>query len=59
VPRQRLLLGKRDGNAVEIFYNIQVTPWLNISPDIQYLTSNASRIANDSFLYGLRVNARF
>lgn len=58
-PVQRLLLGQSSGNAVEIFYNMQVTPWLNVTPDFQYLTPNANRIAGDSFLYGLRANVRF
>lgn len=58
-PMQRRLLGNSSGNAVEIFYNFQVTPWLNISPDFQYLTPNANRIADDSFLYGMRANVRF
>jgi len=57
-PGQRLLLGQGSGNAVEVFYNIQVTPWLNVTPDFQYLTPNASRIANDSFLFGLRLNTQ-
>jgi porin len=52
-------LGQSSGNAVEIFYNVQVTPWLNVTPDLQYLTPNANRIASDSFLYGLRANVRF
>jgi porin len=58
-PMQRLLLGQSSGNAVEIFYNFQVTPWLNVTPDLQYLTPNATRIAVDSFLYGLRANVQF
>jgi porin len=32
-------------SALEIYYNAQVTPWLNISPSIQYIT-NPSNPAN-------------
>jgi porin len=52
------LLGPRDGVGVEVFYNFQVNPWLNITPDVQYLRPDLGAIANDSLLYGLRVNMR-
>ena len=57
-PVPRLLFGPRNGTGVEIFYNFQVTPWLNITPDIQFISPGAGAIANDAFVYGLRVNTR-
>ena len=56
VPRQ--LFGPRNGTGVEIYYNFQVTPWLNITPDIQFISPGAGAIAKDAFVYGLRVNTR-
>jgi porin len=40
-----------------MFYNVQVTPWLNVTPDIQYISPGTS-LGSDSFVYGLRVNTR-
>jgi porin len=36
-PLPRTLLDPQDGTGVELFYNFEVTPWLNITPDIQYI----------------------
>ena len=55
-PLPQALLGPRDGTGVEAFYNFQVTPWLNVSPDIQYIRPGAGAIADDAFVYGVRVN---
>ena len=52
----RAVFGPRDGTGVEVFYNFQATPWLSVTPDFQYLRPAAGAIADDAFLYGLRVN---
>jgi porin len=57
-PLPQALFGPRDGTGVEAFYNFQVTPWLNISPDVQYIRPEAGAIADDAFVYGVRVNAK-
>ena len=41
-PVPQALFGPRDGHGLELFYNIQVTPWLNITPDLQYIHPGAS-----------------
>lgn len=51
------LFGPRDGTGVECYYNFQVNPWLNVSPDLQYIRPEAGAIADDAFVYGLRINA--
>ena len=51
-------LGPRDGTGVELYYNFQVTPWLNVTSDVQYLRPDLNAFGNDSLLYGLRVNMR-
>jgi len=53
------LFGPRDGTGAEAFYNFQITPWLNVSPDIQYIRPGAGGIASDAVIAGLRVNFTF
>jgi carbohydrate-selective porin OprB len=36
-----------------------VTPWCAITPDVQYLKPEVSALADDAFVYGLRVHATF
>ncbi|MFO1023110.1 MAG: carbohydrate porin [Planctomycetales bacterium] len=58
-PLPQFLLGPRDGTGVEAYYNFQVTPWLNVTPDLQYIHPEAGAIANDAFVYGIRTHAKF
>lgn len=55
-PLPQFLFGPRDETGVEMYYNFQVNPWLNVTPDVQYIRPAAGGIADDAFLYGLRVN---
>ena len=55
-PLPRFLLDPQDGTGVEAFYNFQVTPWLNITPDVQYIRPGNRAISEDAFVYGLRLN---
>jgi porin len=55
----RTLFDPRDGTGVEGFYSVQVTPWLAVSPDVQYLKPEVSALAEDAFVYGIRMNAIF
>jgi len=57
IPPQ-ILFGPRDGTGVEAYYNFQVTPMINITPDVQYIHPEASAIADDAFVYGLRMNIK-
>lgn len=56
----QLLFGPRDGQGVELYYNFEVNPWLNVTPDIQFLRPGAGALVNDNdaFVYGLRVNLK-
>jgi len=38
----------------EWYYNIQVTPWLNISPDVQYILNPSGGKFNDGLVIGIR-----
>jgi porin len=54
----QFVFGPRDGSGVEAFYNIQVTPWLNVTPDLQYIRPESGAIAEDAFVGGLRINMK-
>jgi len=42
--------------AIEAYYNIKVTPWLEISPDFQIVVNPGGSDAQDvSLVYGLRM----
>jgi porin len=58
-PIPQAVFGPRDGTGVECFYNVQVNPWLNVTPDIQFLKPEASAIADEAIVYGFRVNTKF
>ena len=55
-PVPQALFGPGDGTGVEMFY--KVTPWLNITPDVQYIHPGAGGIADDAFIGGVRVNMK-
>ncbi len=55
-PLPRALFNPQDGQGLEMFYNFQVNPWLNVTPDIQFIRPGNRAIAEDAFIYGLRVN---
>ena len=57
-PFPRAVFGPRDGTGVEVYYNLQVTSWLNVTPDVQYLRPYLGALGIDSLIYGLRVNMR-
>jgi porin len=54
-PIPRAALDPRDGTGVEVYYNFQVTPWMNVTPDIQFIRPGNRAIANDAFIYGMRM----
>ncbi len=59
-PIPRAKFAPRDGNVVELYYNFQVTPWLNVTPDVQYIRPGISAFTagDNAFVYGVRVNMR-
>jgi porin len=50
------LFGIRNGTGAELFYKFQVAPWLDITPDIQYIKPGLGAIADEAFIFGWRVN---
>jgi porin len=41
-------------DGVEVFYNIEVNPWLHITPDFQFLNASDQRL-EDTYVAGVRV----
>lgn len=42
------------GQGVELFYNYEVTPWLHVTPDLQFLDPARRNVA-DATVFGVRV----
>ncbi|MFO1040418.1 MAG: carbohydrate porin [Planctomycetaceae bacterium] len=57
-PLPQAIFGPRDGTGIEAYYKMQVNPWMDISPDVQYIHPGAGAIADDAFVYGVRVNMK-
>jgi porin len=59
-PVSRALFGPRDSQVLELYYKFQLTPWLSVTPDVQYLRGSLGRLTSgdDAFIYGLRVNMK-
>ena len=59
-PIAQAAFAPRDGNGVELYYNFQVTPWLNVTPDVQFVKPELSTFTSgdDEFIYGVRVNMK-
>jgi porin len=48
----------RDENGVEAFYNVGITPWCHITPDVQFILPAAQR-AEWMWFFGLRAKITF
>lgn len=51
--RVKRLEGRTHETAVETFYRAQITPWLVVQPDLQFV-ANPGGDGNDAFIAGLR-----
>lgn len=58
-PLPRAVFGPRDGYGIELFYNAQITPWMNLTPDFQIVKPEAGAIANMVYIGGVRLNLKF
>lgn len=47
-----------DGQAVELFYNAQITPWLHVTPDFQVVMPARENV-DTALVAGIRANATF
>jgi porin len=48
-----------DGTGIEMFYNMAVTPWFELTPDLQILDGASSRNPDTTYFVALRGNLRF
>jgi porin len=50
-------------NAIELYYNAAITPWLAVSPSVQYITNlskpDNAETADDAVVLGIRVQMSF
>jgi porin len=47
-------------NAIELYYSVQVTPWLNISPSVQYIGNpGGDKTVSDAVVLGVRAQMTF
>ncbi len=53
-----ILLPLRDEQGVELYYNMQATPWCQITPDLQVIAPFRDR-AETSLVFGLRAKIDF
>ena len=53
-----VLLPLQNENGVELYYNVAVTPWCQITPDIQIIDPFRERV-DSSLLFGLRAKIDF
>jgi porin len=58
-PLPRALFGPRPGWGLELFYNVQITPWMNLTPDFQIVKPEAGAIARTAYIGGIRLNLKF
>ncbi len=57
LPRR---LGIRSSQGVELFYNVEVTPWLHITPDLQVIINPGGFENRDvAVVYGVRAQMSF
>ncbi|SFK27559.1 Carbohydrate-selective porin, OprB family [Desulfomicrobium apsheronum] len=66
--RDRFELGLDHEDAIEVFFNVSVTPWLNVSPNFQFISPALDRTVDSSgnfedmddiYLAGVRIGVRF
>jgi porin len=48
----------RDEVGVEAFYNVAITPWLQLSADVQWIIPGKTS-SDNAWVLGTRLNTRF
>jgi porin len=47
-------------SALELYYNAQISPWLSITPSLQYIANpGGAKGVSDALVFGLRLQMRF
>lgn len=50
---------KRHETVIELYYKAQLTPWLSLKPDLQYITNPGGTKNDDAWVVGLRMEISF
>ena len=45
--------------GIEFFYNIEVNPWLHVTPDLQYIIDPGGGAYDDAIVFGIRAVMTF
>jgi len=45
--------------GIELFYNVEVTPWWHVTADFQYIIDPGGGSANDAFVFSIRTQISF
>ena len=53
-----VLLPLGDEQGVELYYNVAVTPWFHVTPDVQFIDPFRERV-DESVLLGVRGKIEF
>ncbi len=48
-----------DEQGIELYYNIEVTPWMHITPDVQYIIDPGGGAYDDAIAVGIRTHISF
>lgn len=52
-------LGMDKEQGIELFYNVEVTPWMHVTADFQYIIDPGGVSADDAFVFGIRTKMSF
>ncbi|HBH18101.1 MAG TPA: hypothetical protein DDX14_04035, partial [Cyanobacteria bacterium UBA9579] len=56
--RQKLINGQSKETAIELFYTAQITPWLSVQPDMQFVINPGGK-GKDAMIFGVRTVINF
>jgi porin len=56
IVKRRLLDNEQGG---ELYYNIYLTPWVQLTPDLQIIESGDKRVDNTVIVGGVRMQLKF
>jgi len=49
----------QDEVGLEAFYNFAITPWMQLSADVQWIVNSAKQSSDEAVVLGTRLNIRF
>ena len=54
------LFGPRDSQVFEAYYKYHITPWISVSPDVQWVKGQLGGLTggDDAFVFGFRMNMK-